>query len=240
MNMIVEDGDSSASDAIQMKAKEKLGTVVKARYLVPSKHFRAIASRVLASREDSASSKAIGVVSCGRQNGNSTVVSNLAVAISEAIPGEVLLVDSVVKRKSRGPGWFEFVLGNVDLVDIVRSTDVKKLSVLPSGYMSSRNGITYSKDRLVDVVQHLREQFEFVLFDLPCIDDVAGSGPIASVLDGVLLNIRSGRVNSSNAAKVKRELEVQGAHLLGAVLNQTQSYVPQFLQAILGRSAGSF
>lgn len=200
---------------------------------MPGRHFRSIATRLLALREPGVS-KTIGVASCGHKEGNSTVASNLAVALSHAVEGEVLLIDCVDPvRRALGPGWFDLVFGNADLVDVVRSTDTPRLFAMSAGALLEMGDGTYNRNRLSNICQMLKEHFEFVIFDLPCADQMTGCFPIASVLDGVLLNIKSAKVNSAKAIRVQKELKIHGAHVLGAVLNHTQSYVPSFLRAML-------
>ncbi len=202
-------------------------------HVLPNRQFRSVASRLLALRE-SGTSKTIGIASCGVNEGNSTVASNLAVALSHAIEGEVLLIDCVEPvRRSIGPGWFDFVFGNADLVDIVRETDTPRFFSMSAGNHLEPGDGTYNRSRMINICQLLKEHFEFVLFDLPCAEHMTGCFPIASVLDGVLLNIKAGKVNSAKAVQMQKEMQIQGAHILGAVLNQTESYVPGFLRMFL-------
>ena len=203
------------------------------RHVLPNSHFRSVASRLLALREEGAH-KTIGIASCRENEGNSTVASNLAVAINNAVDGEVLLIDCVEPyKRTLGPGWFDFVFGNADLQEVVRATETPKLSTISAGIALEPGIGTYNRDRLVNICRLLKERFEFVLFDLPCANDSTGCFPIASVLDGVILNLKSGWINSARAVQFRNEFQLRGANVLGVVLNQTHSYVPGFLRTLL-------
>lgn len=238
-NSLVEKEMANSTSAQEASGKLRARKQPRTRHVLPSRQFRGVASRLLALREAGAS-KTIGIASCGINEGNSTVASNLAVALSHAIEGEILLIDCVEPiRRSTGPGWFDFVFGNADLVDIVRETDTPRLFAMSAGSHLEPGGGTYNRDRLLNICQLLKEHFEFVLFDLPCAERMTGCFPIASVLDGVVLNIKAGKVNSAKALHMQKEMQVQGAHILGAVLNQTESYIPGFLRMLMRNQASS-
>jgi protein-tyrosine kinase len=229
---------------VSPSSTERAKKLPRAKHVVPGRQFRSLASRIISLRGDVLTNKTIGVASCSRNEGNSTVASNLAVAINAAVQGEVLLVDCVEPSKSQSKrrnhvGWFDFVFGEAELLDIIQSTDCPKLSVISAGLPIWHDGATYSRDRLTNVVQLLKERFEFVVFDLPCADDMTGCMPIAGVLDGVILNLKSGRSNSSKASRIQRDFQLEGAHVVGVVLNQTQSHVPRLLRYIFGESESS-
>ena len=234
MNNAIANNESSAEGNPEVaNGKIRVRKPPRTRHVLPSRHFRSLASRLLALREVG-THKTIGIASCRPNEGNSTVASNLAVALSHAVQGEVLLIDCVEPvRRTLGPGWFDFVFGNADLVDVVRDTETQRLSTMSAGIVLQPGEGTYNRDQLMNICQLLKERFEFTIFDLPCADDMTGCFPIARVLDGVILNIKSGKVNSSRAIQLRNEFQMQGANVLGVVLNQTQSYVPSFLRMLL-------
>lgn len=231
--------ENSLADKEILAANSRRRKQPRSNHVLPSRHFRAISARILTLREPG-TSKTIGVASNSIGEGNSTVASNIAVALAHAVEGEVLLIDCVEPvRRSPGPGWFDLVFGNTDLIDVVRETDTPRLFAMSAGVPLEAGMGTYNRSRLINVCQMLKEHFEFVIFDLPCAEHLTGCIPIASVLDGVVMNIKSGNVNSTKAVQMQNELQIQGAHILGAVLNQTHSYIPGFLRGILRSDVSS-
>lgn len=211
----------------------------KAKHVRPSRHFQALASRVIGLRPTPNLAKAVGVASCFHGEGTSTVASNLAVALNSAVDGNVLIVEAVepkqsLWKKQSGLGWFDLMFNGADLPDVIFPTDLPGLSILPCGTPPSKSMSVYNPAALSNTVQLLKEKFEFIIFDLPCANDLSGCMPVASVLDGVLMVFKSGRVNSSHATRVKQEFEMHGGNVIGAVLNQTESHIPVFLRRWLG------
>lgn len=210
--------------------------LARAKHVVPNKHFIALASQVISLRTKCDEHKSVGVASCFRGEGRTTVASNLAIAIKAAIPGGVLIVNAAEGRRSffsrsRGPGWLDLAFGDAELMDVIQETDTPNLFVMRAGEPPKGQAcLTYNPPRLANIVEMLKEKFEFVVFDLPCADDMTGCLPIASVLDGVILVLKSDRVNSTHATRVKRQFAERGANVLGAVLNQTRSYIPGLLR----------
>jgi Mrp family chromosome partitioning ATPase len=208
----------------------------RARHVAPTRHTRGLASRVIALRANASEHKTIGITSCQSGMGSSTVASNLAVAINAAVDGEVLFVDAVERSRLIGkrpahPGWFDFVFGEAELADVVRATDVPKLSVIGHGAFPGNTIGTYNKDKLANITQLLKDRFEFVIFDLPSSENSGFCIPLACILDGTILVLKAGHVSSTAAMRYQQELKIQGVNLLGAVLNQTESHVPNFLRS---------
>jgi len=238
MSIIISD-EKQTEASRDFMSRQLIRNTMSARQVTPGRHFQALASRLLSLRSDSNEHKTIGIASCSHGEGTSTVASNVAVAINDAISGEVLLVDCVepsqtLSKTKTNPGWIDFVFRDADLLDVVYPTDVPRLNVIGSGLPLERGAGTYCREQLLNAVQLLKERFEFVIFDLPCGDEMTGCIPIASVLDGVLLNVKAGRISSSKAGRLQRELQVHNANVLGVVLNQTHSYVPGFLKSLIG------
>ena len=50
------------------------------------------------------------------------------------------------------------------------------------------------------------------------------------------VNLKSGSRSSNQAMRTITEFKVQGANVLGVVLNQTRSHLPWLLQMFLGNS----
>jgi protein-tyrosine kinase len=224
------------SSTIGADEKQKSSKPTRARHVLPTRQTRGLASRIISLRSNGNEHKTIGITSCQTGMGSSTVASNLAVAINAAIDGEVLLVDAVERSKALGkkeshPGWFDFVFGEAELTDVVRATDVPKLSVIGHGSFPGNVIGTYNKDKLSNIAQLLKDRFEFVIFDLPSAENAGFTIPLACVLDGTILVLKAGHVSSTSATRFQQELQVQGVHLVGAVLNQTESHVPNFLRS---------
>jgi protein-tyrosine kinase len=212
--------------------------LAKASHVVPSNQIKSLASQLLSLRANSSEHKTIGIAGCFEGTGASTIASNLAVAISSSVAGDILLIDATEpSRGSRAndePGWIDFVFSDLELSQVVRPTDIAKLFVMGYGQGNNANRGAFNRERLLNVFSALKDRFEFVFIDLPSGSDQSECIPIAETLDGTLLVIRAGHAQSSAAVRFNQELKRHGANVLGAVLNQTESYVPGFLRPVFG------
>jgi len=81
-------------------------------------------------------------------------------------------------------------------------------------------------DRLLGT---LRKEFESILIDGAPMEMYADSSYLAPRTDGVILVVQAESTPVAAPAISLRELERVGGHVLGAVLNRTQSYIPELL-----------
>lgn len=198
-------------------------------------------SRLLWSEDASALRlRMLGVTSCYRGEGVSTVASQLAVAGATAGGLPVLLVDANLARPvvhrtfavSPSPGWSD-VLGDPRQVNVaIRPSGVKNLSVLPAGTPDRRNW-SYEGSGLGDVLKAIRTEFELVIVDLPPVGQTSAAMRLAGWMDGVLLVVEAERVRYEVAQRTRELLGRSNVHLLGAVLNKRRQYVPNWLYRTL-------
>jgi len=70
-----------------------------------------------------------------------------------------------------------------------------------------------------DLIEELREEFDFVIIDTPPLLAVTDAGPIAARVDGVILTLRikkNVRVSAERAAEMLQNI---GANCIGLVVN---------------------
>lgn len=197
-----------------------------------------LAAQLMQLRQRPGDSKAIGL--CGVQYGSgaSTAAQHLALALAAGtISGRVLLVDvsGSAKRGTRIQGWAELLSGDAELSDVIVPTSEPQVSRLYFVQDPGAASLPMDAVRIRELLQSLKERFEWIVFDLPS-EARADGLPVASVLDGVMLVLQAHRTQSSRARQVKQALEQSGAHLVGVVLTRTRSFVPRFLRRWFPRS----
>lgn len=195
-------------------------------------------SRVLWSEDATALRlRVLGVTSCRRGEGVSTVASQLAVAAATGGRLSVLLIDANLARPmvhrtfraSQSPGWSDLLGDSRKTRAAIRPSGIKRLSVLPAG-MRDRRGWPYDGD---DVIKTLRADFELILFDLPAVEQTSEALRLARLLDGVFLVVEAERVRYEVAQRTRELLHRADVRLLGAVLNKRRQYVPNWLYRTL-------
>ena len=72
-------------------------------------------------------------------------------------------------------------------------------------------------------------QYEYILFDIPSLNEGSMGIRIASHLDGVILVVEAERVRREVAEQSKGLLERAQVRVLGTIFNKRRFYVPDWL-----------
>ena len=161
--------------------------------------------------------------------GKSFITINLATILAQS-DKRVLLIDADLRRSymhkyfnyDPKPGLTEYLNGQQELGNIVRSTEVENLSVISRGKSPTNPSELLSTQKFADMLTHLSSQFDHILIDTP---------PVLAVTDGIIISQYAG-VNLVVARYAKtqmKELELTvnrfeqaGVKVNGFILNDIQ------------------
>jgi capsular exopolysaccharide synthesis family protein len=79
-----------------------------------------------------------------------------------------------------------------------------------------------SSESYKEMVQKLRDDFDFVIFDTPPLGAFIDAAHIAALADGTILVIKQGQVERRAAKDVLKQLEKANANVIGAVINNVK------------------
>lgn len=129
------------------------------------------------------------------------------------------------------PGWNELVLGQSEASDSIVSTTSSNFFLLPSIVSKEKNAKRgfATASQIQSTLAILKEQFELVLVDLPCIGRWNNAAGVAASLDGVVLVADHRRDQRSELQQATERFRNQNVHWVGIVLTNFRSYVPRFL-----------
>jgi capsular exopolysaccharide synthesis family protein len=168
--------------------------------------------------------------SAAPEEGKTTVVSNLAIALAE-IRQRVLLIDGDM-RKPRLHKVF-FVDNDSGMVDILRQTEpfetslnglarrteIPNLWVLPSGPAEHGDTALLHSARLRELIQQVRKDYDTILIDTPPMLTMADARVIGRVADAVILVVRANHTTTDAIKTASQRLGEDGTRVLGTVLN---------------------
>src|SRR5262249_53277532 len=137
------------------------------------------------------------VTSAVPQEGKTTLACHLALSIARA-ERKTLLIDCDLRRPALhhvfdmpgGPGLSEVLRGKVEPADVVRPGPVEGLDVLPAGDNSREVIQMLATGDMRKLLDHLREQYDFILIDCSPVLLVADALMLGKRVDGVLLSVR--------------------------------------------------
>jgi capsular exopolysaccharide synthesis family protein len=170
--------------------------------------------------------KTISVISSTPKEGKTTVSINLSISLAYTNK-RVLLVDADLRKpeilkktgENIGRGISDYLLGKIDLQDVIYNTNIKNLFYVPSGVKTQFPSELLQSDSFSAFLKEVKEKFDYIIFDSSALNTVIDAALIASKTDGTLIVLASGKVASKNFELAKQQLDNASAKVLGVVLN---------------------
>jgi polysaccharide biosynthesis transport protein len=212
------DGRSSNGRAQQLVVTHEPRSVV-------AEAFRTLRTAVLFSSPGSAP-KLILVTSATASEGKTVNCLNLAATLAES-GSRVLLVDVDLRHPSchralaieNTTGLSNFLAGQTGLDGIVHVLETPKLWFIPAGPTPPNPAELVGSNRMRELVDLAREEFDFVILDSPPVTPVSDALVLARASDGVVLVVKGQDTPRDVVRRARDQLALTGAHLLGTVVN---------------------
>jgi Mrp family chromosome partitioning ATPase len=191
----------------------------------------------------------VGVTSANPGDGKTLVASNLAVSLALANRRDTVVVDLSIRNPRLhsvfgtplGPGLIEAIDGNSIRV---WKTMIDHLHVLPAGAVgraragleqqfSAETSTLYDDDSPIlgldkvvafrDVIYSLRESFEFVIVDMPVLQEPRVPVLLTHQVDGLIVVVDATRTKHRDVERMFRQLNTN--QILGFVFNRASDDV---------------
>ena len=168
----------------------------------------------------------LGITGAGPGHGSSTTVANLGLIMGE-VRSRVILVDCDLLKPSlhrlfelpNTVGLSSILKGEATLEGALRPVDgFPLLRVLPAGPGVPNPAALLHRPALDTLFKGLKPHSDLVIFDMPSIRVVSYTSFLASLVDGLLLVVRSGTTPVGVDRLMQRQMK--GARVIGAVLNK--------------------
>lgn len=202
----------------------------------PPANYELITSNIVMHAEEK-ESNVLSFCSPTSEEGSSTVAVGLAASLAKAHGGRVVLIDANFRHPvlhSRfnipiSPGFADVVDEGADVHEATRQSVVANLFVLTCGTIPPNPMAILESPKLVDLIEVLRREFHWIIFDCAPINLYPDSSVLASRLDGTVLVIQAEDKRAEVAIQAKERLEQAGAKILGAVLNRRRYAIPEIV-----------
>jgi succinoglycan biosynthesis transport protein ExoP len=176
--------------------------------------------------------KLVGVTSFDEGSGTSTLAAGVAAALSDTGDGKVLLVDVNAANGEVHP----FFAGRpaAALTTAIKpqaaitsaADNLYLATVTQSGSKSTHLGLK----KFFSLVPNLKaSDFDYIIFDMPPINQTSPTIGLAALMDKVLLVVEAEKTNRDVVKRGYRELVGARADI-ALVLNKTRSYGPKWLE----------
>lgn len=192
--------------------------------------------------------KVLAFTSCTPNEGKSSVSFNLAVSFAE-VGKKVILIDAdlrksvLVGRYKVGAvesGLTHYLSGQKELKDVLCETDIKNMDIIFAGTIAPNPTELLGHERFYQMIEKLKESYDYVIIDTPPLGSVIDSAVIAKVSDGAILVIESNAISYRFAQDVKSQLEKSNCRILGAILNKVHMETKGYYGKYYGKYYGTY
>ena len=197
---------------------------------VVAESFRATLVSILFSGENGGRPRVMVITSANPSEGKSTVVSNLGIAVAE-VNQKVLLIDADLRKPRlhdvfnlRNDNGLSNVLRSTGSVaealeGAIQNTQIPSLYVMTSGSKTSAATSLLYTNRMPELLQKLRAEFETIFIDTPPMLQIPDARVLGRIVDKVIMVVRAGKTTRDSALAAHRRFAEDGTQMLGTILN---------------------
>lgn len=172
----------------------------------------------------------IGVSSALTGEGKSLTAINLAYSTCQ-LGKRVLLIDCDLRRPSladklpisKTPGLSDFLSGQIGPENLIQrcslKSDALSFHAIAPGHMPPNPLELLTSQRMEKLLLKLRENYDYIILDLPPVGEVSDALAAAKFTDGMLLVVRQNYCDRIALNAAARQFEFVDARILGVVFN---------------------
>jgi protein-tyrosine kinase len=198
-----------------------------------AEQFRKLRSYVFGPK-NSAPPRTIMVTAATSGEGKTFVSVNLAASIASDLHCHALLVDCDLRNPSlaqwfgfrNGKGLSDYLGGNETLSELLRKTEVEKLSLLTAGSIQENPTELVGSKKMEALVHELKSRYtdRYIIFDSTPLLATSEPELLSKLVDGIIFVTRAGVTPRET---VKQALSsIEKGKILGFVLNDLQFRAP--------------
>ncbi|MBC1561543.1 CpsD/CapB family tyrosine-protein kinase [Listeria booriae] len=172
--------------------------------------------------------KVLMVTSAEADAGKSLIASNLAVVFAQQNK-KTLLIDLDLRKPVQHHifgFWKEagvtemLVNGAFCSEEIIKKTEVERLSLLPAGTIPPNPTVILSTQQLADIIKKYSQEYDQIIIDAPPVLVASDAQLITRLTDGIILVIKSGSSEYKKVMKAMELLNRTGSKIIGSILNR--------------------
>lgn len=173
--------------------------------------------------------KSVLITSSLPSEGKTTTAVNTAISLAQT-GAKVLIIDADMRRPrlhnvfdiNNGEGLSTLLasdLSESEILEVIQFDKSSNLNLLPSGPVPPNPAELIGSEQMNQLLRAMQKHFTHVVVDSPPIASFTDGVLIASMVDGVILVVHSGRSSRQVVKRSRQLLQDIGAKVLGVVLN---------------------
>lgn len=173
--------------------------------------------------------RVIAITSCHENEGKTTISLHLGKSFAE-LEKKVLVIDADMRKSVMAgrnstskdvKGLSELLTGLAEFEECVYETQYESLNVIFSGKYPPNPVELLSSEHFTQFLEKVKEEYDYVILDLPPLGMVIDAAVVGPQCDGVALVISDNNVKYSQAQEVIDQLKKSKSKLLGVIRNNT-------------------
>lgn len=189
--------------------------------------YRSIRTSIIFSATEEHPIKTIVITSPGPQEGKTTTLCNLGIAMAQN-QKRILLVDADMRnprlhevfRKKNEAGLSTILSGQAVFSDVAQNTDINNLSLIPSGMHPPNPSELLASHKMAAFLGEVKAKFDYILLDTPPIAMLTDAVILSSISDGIVIVIDSGKTSRKILPRIHKLLTDAKARIVGVILNR--------------------
>lgn len=175
--------------------------------------------------------KTIVVSSANPREGKTTSCIYLGTTMAQS-GQRVLLIDTDMRRPRlhvslgvpRQTGLSNLLLGDRDYDDVIKTTEIPNLYVLPCGPLPPNPAELLMTHRFESVLAELATRFDRIILDSPPVGAVTDAVVLSKLpqTDGVILVANAGKTQREEIKRAAKQIKNVGGNIFGVIVNSIQ------------------
>jgi polysaccharide biosynthesis transport protein len=170
-------------------------------------------------------------------NGCSRICAQTAEVLAANVTGTVCVVEANVRTPSL-PEYFgvtnhrgltDSLLQDGPVRSFAKQVRRENLWLLSCGALAADSANLLRTEKLNSRLNELRQQFDFIVVDVPALNQYADAAAVAKVCDGIIIVLEANSTRREAARKMTENLQMTNTPILGVVLNKRTFPVPESL-----------
>jgi len=186
--------------------------------------FRRLHNNIIYSQPDD-TFQTILVTSSIQGEGKTTVISNLAVALSES-DKKVLIIDLDLRRpnlhnlwkESHRPGIIDVLFEDVTIDEAIKPSAAHGVDLLMAGKKTPNPSAINQSKSLRKLIIDLKQRYDHILIDTAPYGIITDAAPMMSLVDGVVVTAKFNQTKETHLTHTLENLERIRAKIIGTVL----------------------
>ncbi len=175
--------------------------------------------------------KTIAITGSIPGEGSSVITINLGISMANA-DFKVLIIDGNFRNPyihtrfnlSNTTGFSDILGGLTSFGDCILKTEFENLYLITAGPKPANPSELLANNILSDILNGFKNRFDYILVDTPPILVVSDASQIASIADGTILVVSSGKTRIGQGLRAKELLMNAAANIIGVINNKSKNH----------------